>query len=217
MLFFSPIFRLYAWRDLKAFIPTGNQAELFLCQFSPTPQFRRALFLTPSPQWRICPRSLCPPLTSFFDCSLSCRQHAAYANTRSFIPETPPLNECNLKWGHTCTHLQRRRGGGWSMETRTYYNQWICMPSLTCSHSKHRTLTVLKRADRNMWCHRLFYLRGLFTQTDGSQTRHLRLEVVGYWCTFKKKIFFKTAHSVICAERERRSAAAHLFWRRSWI
>lgn len=37
----------------------------------------------------------------FWDCSLSCRQHAAYANTRSFIREFPPLNECSLKWGHT--------------------------------------------------------------------------------------------------------------------
>lgn len=43
MLFFSSICRLYAWRDLKAFIPTGNQPELFLCQFPPTPQFRWAL------------------------------------------------------------------------------------------------------------------------------------------------------------------------------
>lgn len=131
MLFFSPIFRLYAWRDLKAFIPTGNQAELFLCQFSPTPQFRRALFLTPSPQWRICPRSLCPPLTSFFDCSLSCRQHAAYANTRSFIPETPPLNECNLKWGHTCTHLQRRRWGGGVEHGNTHVLQSVDLHALS--------------------------------------------------------------------------------------
>lgn len=43
VLFFFPIFRLYAWRDLRAFIPTGNQPEIFLCQFSPTPQFRQAL------------------------------------------------------------------------------------------------------------------------------------------------------------------------------
>lgn len=105
----------------------------------------------------------------------------------------------------TLAHIYRGGGGGggWSMETRTYYNQWICMPSLTCSHSKHRTLTVLKRADRNMWCHRLFYLRGLFTQTDGSQTRHLRLEVVGYWCTFKKKIkFYNSSQCHMCRERK---------------
>lgn len=42
MLFFSPIFRLHPWRDPKAFIPTGNQPEIFLCQFSPTPQFRQS-------------------------------------------------------------------------------------------------------------------------------------------------------------------------------
>ncbi len=101
--------------------PQGTRLNSFSVNFHPLPNSDKP-FLPPSPQWRICPRSLCPPLTSFFDCSLSCRQHAAYANTHSFIPETPPLNECNLKWGHTCTHLQRGHGN------MHVYNQRICIP-----------------------------------------------------------------------------------------
>lgn len=214
MLFFSPIFRLYAWRDLKAFIPTGNQAELFLCQFSPTPQFRRALFLTPSPQWRICPRSLCPPLTSFFDCSLSCRQHAAYANTRSFIPETPPLNECNLKWGHTCTHLQRRR--------------WRCGVCVCVGGLEHGNMHVLQSVD----LHALSDMQSLKTSNADSFKSSRQEYVVSQiilsvqavypdWRRLTDKTsqaggcwppmyFLKTAYSVICAERGRRSAAAHV-------
>lgn len=87
--------------------PQGTSLKSFSVNFHPLPNSDNP-FLPPTPQWRICPRSLCPPLTSFFDCSLSCRQHAAYANTRSFIWEFPPLNECSLKWGHTfCRGGQR--------------------------------------------------------------------------------------------------------------
>lgn len=85
---------------LRLLSPQGTSLKSFSVNFHPLPNSDEP-FLPPTPQWRICPRSLCPPLTSFFDCSLSCRQHAAYANTHSFIRETPPLNECNLKWGHT--------------------------------------------------------------------------------------------------------------------
>lgn len=69
--------------------PQGTSLKSFSVNFHPLPNSDNPL-LPPTPQWRICPRSLCPPLTSFFDCSLSCRQHAAYANTRSFILEFPP-------------------------------------------------------------------------------------------------------------------------------
>lgn len=96
-------------RDLKAFIPAGNQPELFLCQFSPTPQFRQALSPTKPTMKDLSSFSLSTSDIFFWLLPL-CRQHAAYANTCSFIPETPPLNECNLKWGHTCTHLQRGHG-----------------------------------------------------------------------------------------------------------
>lgn len=98
--------------------PQGTSLKSFSVNFHPLPNSDEP-FLPPTPQWRICPRSLCPPLTSFFDCSLSFRQHAAYANTRSFIHRTPPLNECNLKWGHT--HLQKR-----GMETRTHNTWFVC-------------------------------------------------------------------------------------------
>lgn len=85
---------------LRLLSPQGTSQKSFSVNFHPLPNSDKP-FLPPTPQWRICPRSLCPPLTSFFDCSLSCRQHAAYANTHSFIHQTPPLNECNLKWGYT--------------------------------------------------------------------------------------------------------------------
>lgn len=87
----------------------GTSPNSFSVNFHPLPNSDEP-FLPPTPQWRICPRSLCPPLISFFWLLPLCRQHAAYANRSSFIRETPPLNECNLKWGHTCARSQRGHG-----------------------------------------------------------------------------------------------------------
>lgn len=114
MLSFSPIFRPYEWRNLKAFIPAGNQPEIFLCQFSPIPQFRRALSPTEAHNEGFVLFFFVHFWHFFFACSLSFRQHAAYANTRSFILKTPPLNECNplnedaqLQRGHGNAHTER--------------------------------------------------------------------------------------------------------------
>lgn len=120
--------------------PRGTSPNSFSVNFHPLPNSDRA-FLPPTPQWRICPRSLCPPLTSFFWLLPLCRQHAAYANTHPFIRETPPLNECNLKWGHTCAHLQRGHGNGGSAR-----------PLSTRKSLKRRALTILSKwAGRYVW------------------------------------------------------------------
>lgn len=147
MLYFS-IFRLCAQTDHKAFIPTGNQLQLFLCQFSPTPQFR----------WTCSPTEPTMKDLSSFSLSTSdiffffffwllplCRRHAAYANTRSFMRETPPLNECSLKWGHTHTRLHRGQG------TCTNYNRWICMPTLTRPQSNIKRSAAEGRRHRSTW------------------------------------------------------------------
>lgn len=128
MLFFSPIFRLYALRDLRAFIPTGNQPKLFLCQFSPSPQFRQALS----------PTELTMTDLSSFSLSTSdiflwllplCRRHAANANTLSWTRPLPWMNAAL----NEATLLQK------GTETPTYYNQWICMPAPDTQSLKHQT------------------------------------------------------------------------------
>lgn len=71
MLYFS-IFRLCAQTDHKAFIPTGNQLQLFLCQFSPTPQFRWTCSPTEPTMKDLSSFSLSTSdiFFFFFDCSL---------------------------------------------------------------------------------------------------------------------------------------------------
>lgn len=66
MLFFSPIFRLHPWRDPNAFIPTGNQPEIFLRQFSPTPQFRQSFSPTNPTMKDLCSFSLSTSDIFFF-------------------------------------------------------------------------------------------------------------------------------------------------------
>lgn len=155
MLFFSSIFRLHGWRDLKAFIPTGNQPEPFLCQFSPTPQFRRALSPTNPTMKDLSSFSLSTSDIFFWLLPL-CRHHAAYANTHSFIRGTPPLNKCSPKWGHTCTHLQRREGA-WKHAHITI-SRFAC--PLWHSSSNTERWQILKRADARMVNsrHLIFYL-----------------------------------------------------------
>lgn len=120
------LFRLHPWRDPKAFIPAGNQPEIFLCQFSPTPQFRQS-FSPTNPTMKDLSSLFVHLWHLFFDCSLSCRQHAAYANTRSFIRAFPPLNECNLKWGHTFC------GGG--CETCAWNSRGVLHALICCRSS----------------------------------------------------------------------------------
>lgn len=55
---------------LRLLSPQGTSPNSFSVNFHPLPNSVEP-FLPPTPQWRICPRSLCPPLISFFDCSLS--------------------------------------------------------------------------------------------------------------------------------------------------
>lgn len=45
--------------------PQGTSLKSFSVNFHPLPNSDNP-FLPPTPQWRICARSLCPPLTSFF-------------------------------------------------------------------------------------------------------------------------------------------------------
>lgn len=132
---------------IKLSSPQGTSSNSFSVNFHPLPNSDEPV-LPPSPQWRICPRSLCLPLISFFFFFWLlplCRRHAAYANTRSFIRQTPPLNECSLKWGHTHTRLHRGRG------TCTNYNRRICMPTLTRPQSNIKRWAAEVRRRRSTW------------------------------------------------------------------
>lgn len=50
---------------LRLLSPQGTSSNSFSVNFHPLPNSDEP-FLPPTPQWRICPRSLCPPLISFF-------------------------------------------------------------------------------------------------------------------------------------------------------
>lgn len=113
---------------LRLLSPQGTSPNSFSVNFHPLPNSDEP-FLPPTPQWRICSHSLCPPLISFFDCSLSAdgmqrMQIHALLFARPLPWMNATLNEATL------SHIYR---GG--METCTYYNQWICMPALTRTHS----------------------------------------------------------------------------------
>lgn len=124
---------------LRLLSPQGTSPNSFSVNFHPLPNSDKA-FLPPTPQWRICPRSLCPPLISFFDCSLS-----ADSMQRMQICALLFLGECNLKWGHTCTRLQRGHGNMHILQSVDLHGLSDTQPL------KHWTQAILKRADRNIF------------------------------------------------------------------
>lgn len=123
---------------LRLLSPQGTSPNSFSVNFHPLPNSDKP-FLSPSPQWRICPRSLCPPLISFFDCSLS-----ADSMQRMQIRALLFLSESDLKWGHTCTHLQRGHGNMHILQSVDLHALSDTQP-LT-----RRILAFLKWADRNI-------------------------------------------------------------------
>ena len=150
---------------LRLLSPRGTGPNSFSVNFHPLPNSDEP-FLPPTPQWRICPRSLCPPLISFFWLLPLCRRHAAYANTRSFIRGTPPLNECNLKWGHTFHTFTEGHGN-------MHILQSVDLHARSDTQSlKHLTILKMSR-HRTVWLIWLFCLYGSFIQTTWEQKKRI--------------------------------------------
>lgn len=131
----------------------GTSPNSFSVNFHPLPNSDEP-FLPPTPQWRICPRSLCPPLISFFfDCSLSAdsmqrMQIGALLFARPLPWMNATLNEATLAHAH--------RGG--TEHARSTISGFAC--PLWHAVTQTSNTDHFKWADnRNIHRDRLFYPR----------------------------------------------------------
>lgn len=129
---------------LRLLSPQGTSPNSFSVNFHPLPNSDEP-FLPPTPQWRICPRSLCPPLISFFDCSLSAdTMQRMQIHTLSFVEPLPwinaVLNEATLAhiysgegaWKHAHITISRFACSLWHSTSNTFkMRRHKCMCYLT--------------------------------------------------------------------------------------
>lgn len=125
---------------LRLLSPQGTSPNSFSVNFHPLPNSDKP-FLPPTPQWRICPRSLCPPLISFFDCSLSADgMQRMQIHTLLFGRPLPwmnaTLNEATL------AHILQRGHGN------MHVLQSVDLHARSDTQSlKHRAVTISKWAE----------------------------------------------------------------------